>query len=250
MTSEQVIAIAEIIPEISELAHISFLENPALVEVTDAKTEEKKEEAVAMFASLLAAAKISTSLVAVEVEAPSEQSGELVKAMAHHVIAYCLRNMERLPLSELAAATMARTEEASRNQWQTVPDILQHLVGKDYAKYNDAEPEIECAPDDDYVIGGTGVVKALAACLENNHDDSGRQSGEFIRDVENGITHQRPRGPPGGKAKETSKALLSSARKIRRRLQPAILRAKASPKSDEHAYRKLRRVWVDMPASC
>ena len=41
MNSEQVIALAEIIPEIPGLAHISFLENPELAELaTNASTDE------------------------------------------------------------------------------------------------------------------------------------------------------------------------------------------------------------------
>ena len=226
------IALAEILPEIPGLAHISFLENPELVELaTNATTDETKEEACALYASLLAAARVSSSLVAVDIEVPSEQSSDLVKAMAKHVVAYCLRNMELAAVKETDACDVPEPE---------YPEALQRLVGHDAMKPSDLDGDLDAAPDEDYVIGGTGLVKALACCLKNRGDDeSRRQSGEFIRDVENGIpaSQRRPAGLPGGKAKETSKHLLSTARKIRHRLQPAMVKAR-SLGGDTHTYRK------------
>lgn len=233
LSPEQVIALAEILPEIPGLAHISFLENPQLVELaTNATTEETQEEACALFASLLAAARVSTSLVAVDIEVPSEQSSDLVKALAKQVVAYCLRNME------LAAVTAAEGQaEVLAKPEPEYPDVLQRLVGHDIMLSDDMDADVDAAPDDDYVIGGTGVVRALACCLKNRGDESRRQSGEFNRDAENGVSQPRPAVPSGGKAKETSKHLLLSARKIRLRLQPAIDKAKAAP-NDTQAYRK------------
>ncbi|KAK4211418.1 hypothetical protein QBC37DRAFT_446192 [Rhypophila decipiens] len=245
LSTEQVIALAEILPEIPGLAHVSFLENPQVVAVaTNADTEETKEEACALFASLLAAARVSTSLVAVDIEVPSEQSSDLVKAMAKQVVAYCLRNMERLPVHDVPALTASGSHEALASSWTaaepTYPDALQRLVGHDVTLPDDEmDADLDTAPDDDYVIGGTGVVKALTCCLKNRGDESRRQSGEFIRDVENGVSSPRPT-LPSGKAKETSKHLLLSARKIRHRLQPAIAKARAVCSDPEsHAYRRL-----------
>jgi hypothetical protein len=237
MSSEQAIALAEIMPEIPGLAHISFLENPEIARLTDATTEEGQEEACALFASLLAATRISHSLVCVDIEVPSEQSSDLVKAIAKQVVAYCLANLERLPVSELAAAAQAQSENFSARNEPEYPDVLQHLVGHDALNPTDPESDVDTAPDDDYVIGGTGVVKALACCLNNRGDESRRQSGEFIRDVETGIPTPQRTKLPAGKAKDMSKHLLLSARKIRLRLQPAIIKAKAASE-DTHAYRK------------
>lgn len=234
--------LAEILPEIPGLAHVNFLENPQVVAVaTNANTEETKEEACALFASLLAAARVSTSLVAVDIEVPSEQSSDLVKAMAKQVVAYCLRNMERLPVHDVAALAASGSHEALSSSWSAAepeyPDALQRLVGHDVTQPDDdMDADLDTAPDDDYVIGGTGVVKALTCCLKNRGDESRRQSGEFIRDVENGVSS--PRTLPSGKAKETSKHLLLSARKIRYRLQPAIAKARAVSDHEEHAYRE------------
>lgn len=240
MTPEQAIALAEILPEIAGLAHVSLLENPALVELaTDAKTEETQEEACALFASLLAAARVSSSLVAVDIEVPGEQSSDLVKALAKQVVAYCLRNME------LAAATAAEAhaEVLAKPELQ-YPHALQRLVGHDVTLSSDIDADVDAAPDEDYVIGGTGVVRALACCLNNRGDESRRQSGEFIRDVENGVAPPPPPRavPSSGKAKETSKHLLLSARKIRLRLQPAIDKARATG-SDTQTYRRSLPHW-------
>jgi hypothetical protein len=231
LSPEQVIALAEILPEVTGLAHITFSENPRLVELaTNAKTEESQEEACALFASLLAAARVSTSLVSIEIEVPSVQSSDLVKAMAKQVVAYCLRNMELAAVS----ATQAQGEVVAKPD-PVYPDALQRLIGHD-VMVSDLDADVDAAPDNDYVIGGTAVVRALACCLNNRGDESRRQSQEFIKDVENGVSHPRPPVPSGGKAKETSKHLLLSARKIRLRLQPAIVKAKAAP-NDPHTYR-------------
>ncbi|KAK3377701.1 hypothetical protein B0H63DRAFT_222795 [Podospora didyma] len=236
LTPEQVIALTEIIPEIPGLAHISFLENPALVQLTTGtSTDDSTEEAFALFASFLAASRISTSLVAVDIEVPSEQSSDLVKAMAKQVVAYCLRNMERLPAAELTISS----HEPGAQAEPEYPDVLQRLIGHDVMDPPEMDEDVDAAPDDDYVIGGTGVVKALACCLKNRGDESRRQSGEFIRDVESGIPHPRPGLVPTGKAKETSKHLLQSARKIRHRLQPAINKAKTVSNDGTHAYHRL-----------
>ncbi|KAM0335863.1 hypothetical protein ACHAQA_000913 [Verticillium albo-atrum] len=242
MTSEQAIALAEILPEVQNLAHISFLENPDLVTLADAQTEESQEEACALYASLLAATRVSSTMVCVDIDVPSERSGEIVKAMAKQVVAYCLRNLQRFPIAEISSAVQALSDsqEAPVGQDPPYPDVLAHLVGHDVLDQDETASDNESAPDDDYVIGGTGVVKALTCCLKNRGDESRRQSGEFIREVEGGVTLPaipQPRLPPG-KAKVMSKHLLASARKIRVRLQPAIARAKNNL-SDEENFRKL-----------
>ncbi|KAJ0376570.1 hypothetical protein COL26b_005194 [Colletotrichum chrysophilum] len=243
MTSEQAIALTEILPEAKLLAHISFLENPELVKLTDAKTEETQEEACALYASFLAATRVSKSIVCVDIDPPSDNSGEIVKALAKQVVAYCLRNMDRFPMGDISNVISTVLAETQGPQpggpIPPYPDVLAHLVGHDVLR--DDSSDNESAPDDDYVIGGTGVVKALTCCLKNRGDESRRQSGEFIRDFEDGVpvpASPRPKLPPG-KAKDMSKHLLASARKIRQRLQPALSKARVNPEEDEHNLRKL-----------
>ncbi|WYZ41905.1 hypothetical protein EsH8_V_000800 [Colletotrichum jinshuiense] len=242
MTAEQAIALAEILPEAKLLAHISFLENPELVKLADAKTEEAQEEACALYASFLAATRVSKSIVCVDIDVPSDNSGEIVKALAKQVVAYCLRNMERFPIGDISAVISTVLAESQTSlpggPIPPYPDVLAHLVGQDVFR---DDSDNESAPDDDYVIGGTGVVKALTCCLKNRGDESRRQSGEFIRDFEEGIpvpSSPRPKLPPG-KAKDMSKHLLASARKIRQRLQPSLSKARVNPEEDEHNLRKL-----------
>jgi hypothetical protein len=234
MSSEQAIALAEILPEVKTLAHINMLENPSLASLADAKTEENQEEAAALYASLLAAARVSKALIKVDIENPSAGSPELLKAIANQVVAYCMRNMQGVPDIRDSAHS-----EAGSEQFVKYPDVLRHLVGleEDYPLVetdNMGEP----APDEDYVIGGTGVVKALTCCLKNRGDDSRRQSSEFRLDLESeAIT---PKGTlPSGKAKDMSKHLLASARKIRVRLQPALAQAKATSSQDMDNYKRL-----------
>lgn len=226
MTPDQAIAIVEVLPEVRRLAHINLLGNTALTRLAGAKTAEVQEEACALYASLLAASRVSTSLICVDLEVPGEEAGEIVKAMAKQVVAYCLRNMERLP------DTKARTETASETRESRYPDVLAHLVGHDEA--DAAGDDGTAAPDEDYVIGGTGVVKALRCCLENRGDEQARHGGAAAA----GEERAQAGLAAGGKAKDMSKHLLAGARKIRVCLQPSLNKARANP-GDEHNLRKL-----------
>ncbi|KAI5462685.1 hypothetical protein BGZ63DRAFT_354494 [Mariannaea sp. PMI_226] len=248
MSSEQAIALIEVLPEIRHLAHINLLSNSELVKLADARTEEAQEEACALYASLLAASRLSKSLICVDIEVPSEQSGEIVKAMAKQVVAYCLRNMEQIQDADLNAtvnATVAaytattpdNSLDSSDAKLPPYPDVLAHLVGHDVLDSGDLSDDVSSAPDEDYVIGGTGVVKALACCLNNRGDETRRQSGDFVRDIEDGESSPATLASRA-QAKEMSKHLLGGARKIRQRLQPALNKAKANP-SDEQNLRKL-----------
>lgn len=231
MSSEQVISLAEILPEIKVLAHINLLENSDIVTLADARTEEGQEEACAVYASLLAAARVSRTLIKIDIDNPSPESGEVVKALANRVVVYCMRNLQGVP--------DIRDSAGEDGQPEKLPDVLRHLVGhEEDSPFVDVDSDIEPAADEDYVIGGTGVVKALACVLKNRGDDTRRSSGEFTRDIESGTSTPRTRLPPA-KVKDMSKYLLISARKIRARLQPALAMAKASSNEDIHNYRKV-----------
>lgn len=236
MTSEQIIALAEVLPEIKGLAHINFKGNSE--QKSSDKLEEQQEEAFALFASLLAATRVSTSIVAVDIDEPTEQSGELVKAMARQIVAFCLRNMESMDLRNVAPGLIDPTGGANAESDPQYPVVLQHLVGHDVMHGPEEDADVDPARDEDYVIGGTGVVKALTACLKNRGDESRRNSGEFVLGLPgSGRGTPQTRVNPS-KAKDMSKHLLNSARKIRHRLQPAIAKAKATPNSDANIFRK------------
>ncbi|CAK7234919.1 Microtubules assembly and stabilization protein [Sporothrix eucalyptigena] len=252
MNSEQAIAIAEVLPEVKELAHLNILQNPELTKLADARTEETQEQACALYASFLAATRLSKSIVAVDMPVPTPESTEIVRAMAKQVLAYCLRNVDRVtlgnpaalvtlgnaksvpPTTELVDMSSDGTSSMSSNTKGDAdyPDVLQHLVGHD-AMIVAEDDDIEAAPDDDYVIGGTGVAQALECCLKNRGPElTDRPADEFVFDGD-GLS-----GP--GKAKDMSKHLLQSARKIRLRLQPALQKALSlSTVGDNQAYQRL-----------
>ena len=227
MSSEHAIALAEILPESPNLAHLNILENPQLSALASAKDEASQEEACALYASLMVAVRVSESIICIDIEVPSQDSSEVVKALAKQVVAYSLRNMERGPVAEAYAAAVAPTTEPHVGEKQVaVPDILLHLVGHAEGvaeNHDDDEP----APDDDYIVGGTGVVKALGVCLGNRSMDYRRPSRDISPGDSGTVTpRQVLKGADvtKGKAKEMSKDLLGSARKIRARLQPALVR--------------------------
>ena len=121
----------------------------------------------------------------------------------------------------------------------TVPEVLMHLVGhvEGSSEMHDNDGP---APDEDYIVGGTGVVKALQYVLGEKANDDKRHS--FPSTPSGTITpRERPGSSAGlvdsGKAKKMSKNLLGSARKIRDRLQPALVKEAAA--GDEMAYRRL-----------
>ena len=78
-------------------------------------------------------------------------------------------------------------------------------------------------------------MKALTCCLKNLGDDTRRNSDELFEGSEaSSITPPSSLHP--SKAKDMSKELLASARKIRVRIQPALAQARASASEDQHKY--------------
>lgn len=227
MSSEHAIALAEVLPESRHLAHLNILENPQLTALATAKDAASQEEACALYASLMAAVRVSDSIICIDIDVPSPESSEVVKALAKQVVAYSLRNMSRGPAAEAYASTTASTADAHGGEEAvTVPDILLHLVGHvdGFPENHDAD---DPAPDDDYIVGGTGVVKALGVCLGNRAADYRRGSRDVTPAESGTATPKQSRQGSEvakGKAKDMSKNLLGSARKIRARLQPALLR--------------------------
>jgi Ran GTPase-activating protein (RanGAP) involved in mRNA processing and transport len=227
MTPEHAIAIAEVLPECPNLCHLNILDNHLLSPLASAKTESDQEEACALYASLMAAVRVSHTIICIDIEVPSPESSEIVKALARQVVAYSLRNLERMPLADTSDSAKAAMADAHGGEKQlTVPDVLLHLVGHvdDYTENHDND---EPAPDDDYIVGGTGVVKALDICLnraaEGRKKDS-RDLSPFQSGTGTPVKVLQGSQVSKGKAKDMSKNLLDSARKIRARLQPALIK--------------------------
>ncbi|GAM85903.1 hypothetical protein ANO11243_039130 [Dothideomycetidae sp. 11243] len=250
INAKQTIGLAEVLPEGPTLAHVSLLENAELSKLVTNTDESSQEEACALFASLMAAVRVSSTIICIDIDVPAPDNSEVVKALAKQVVAYCLRNMERMPLSDAtaqAASDIAKPHTDEGSNEISYPDVLIHLVGHvdGLAENHDND---EPAPDDDYIVGGTGVVKALQYCLgEAKAQDVQRSHGVMSRTASGtGVGTSTPVDRDRevgreierrGKAREMSKALLGSARKIRGRLQPALI--KESSTGDELAYRRL-----------
>lgn len=224
----EAIGLAEILPECDHLAHLNILENPQIAALSTGADEATQEEACALYASLMAAVRVSDSIICIDVDVPGPETSEVVKALAKQVVAYCLRNMESM--TDVPGLDLKASEKEVE-----VPEVLMHIVGHMEGaseNHDDDEP----APDDDYIVGGTGVVKALSYCLLQKASDLRRRSlpasgtatprGQ-IPDIEGGTA----------RAKIMSKNLLSSARNIRARLQPALVRE--SRAGNEMAFRRL-----------
>jgi hypothetical protein len=219
------IAIAEILPDCQQIAHISMLENPEMTRVATATDEETQEEAAALYASLTLAAKLTRSLICVDVDVPAPEMNEVVRALAKQVVAYCLRNIESLnEVPELNAAP----------KQVELPQVLMHLVGHDDNYCTDTDNSSP-APDEDYIVGGTGIAKALSYCLSNKATD--------LRTVSTpGSGANTPRSrleflEEPSKARLMSKNLLETARNTRARIQPALVREAKS--GNDMVYRTL-----------
>lgn len=264
MSSKQAIALADVLPEGPRMAHLSLLQNPQLTALANAKTEADQEEACALYASLMASVRVSQTLICIDIDVscymlgpfvmitdleqvPAADNSEVVKALAKQIVAYSLRNMEEFAIAEVTGNTPSTTnattvltgphggERAVRDL--SVPDVLLHLVGhvEGSSENHDHDPP---APDDDYIIGGTGVVKALQYVLGEKEDDNRRMSTPT-----GALTPRERPGSSAGfvdqtRAKRASKNLLDSARKLRMRLQPALTKEASS--GDEMAYRRLQ----------
>lgn len=274
MSAKQAIALAEVLPEGPKLAHLSVLENPQLTALANATDEAGQEEACALYASLMVAVRVSSTLICIDIDVsrrlnlkcekhadvraqvPSNDNNEIVKALAKQVVAYSLRNMEQSAIAEFtshgdnannATANAAATLTAPHGGEQgvkdlVIPDVIMHLVGHVDGSNQNSDNE-EPAPDDDYIVGGTGVVKALHYVLGEKANDLRPSSVPSTPNSGTVTPRTRPGSSAGleqegkAKAKQMSKDLLESARKIRKRLQPALM--KEATAGDEMAYRRL-----------
>jgi hypothetical protein len=226
LAPDNVIGLAEILPECPSLCHLSILENPQIVSLASGTNPEIQEEACAVYASMLAAVRVSQTIIAVDIEIPTAENNEVVKALASQIVAYSLRNLEGGAIAE----ELSETISSSQSRDVPVPEILQHIVG--HAGFPSTEEiaggdeEDEPAPDEDYVIGGTGVVKALGVCLGNLDQQSGEIGGDMSLPPSGTTTPRRrkSRSVVTKRPRDMSKNLLESARNIRTRIQSALVR--------------------------
>jgi hypothetical protein len=72
MSAKQAIALADVLAESPKLAHVNLLENPKLTALANAKDESNQEEACALYASYMAAVKVSNTLVSIDIDVGHE----------------------------------------------------------------------------------------------------------------------------------------------------------------------------------
>ena len=240
LSSEPVIALAEILPECPSLTHLSILDNQAITDIVNSKDGPAQEEACALFAALLTAVRMSSPPVTVDIEVPSSDSSEIVKALASRVVAYTLRNMEQGTLQELEGAVPSQS--GSKKQ---ASEILLQLVGDVQRNKTDDDSADATEQEDDYLMGGNAIVKALSVCL-GTIDDKGRTASGSGTPNDSGMsTPKMSQGENRGsecrkKAWDMSKELLECARKIKVRVAPALVR---EDRAGNHlTYRKLHQV--------
>ncbi|KAI9710753.1 MAG: hypothetical protein M1820_002586 [Bogoriella megaspora] len=238
MSPAQAIALAEILAEAPQFAHLNILENPQLTALATAKDEAGQEESVALYSSFMICARVSQSLVCVELEVPGQEASEIVKALAKQTVAYCLRNIQRWAVpgdadtAGAVASLSSPIEEKDKDTDNGVPNVLLHLVGHEEG-YADLRDDEDPAPDEDYIVGGNGVVKALGYVLgEKGKRMSISASGQVTPKDQSKPAEDGP-----SKSMVMSKNLLGSARKIRARLRPTLI--KEADTGDEVAYRRL-----------
>lgn len=219
LSPDHVIGLAEVLAECPSLCHLNILENPQIAALASATDPAVQEEACAVYASMMAAVRVSSTIVAVDIEVPTAENNEVVKALASQIVAHSLRNLEG------SAAIGEDISENSAPKDFAVPEILQHIVGHSTGTDEAYDEEDDAAPDEDYVIGGTGVVKALGVCLGNLDHHGGDGVGDSAP-PSGTTTPRRPRsrGVVTKRPRDMSKNLLESARNIRTRIQSALIR--------------------------
>ncbi|CAI7628494.1 unnamed protein product [Penicillium glandicola] len=239
LSPDHVIGLAEVLPECPSLCHFNILENQQIVDLASATDSVTQEEACAVYASMMAAVRVSRTIIAVDIDVPSAENNEVVKALGSQIVAYSLRNLEGGAIAEELSDSTSPLEDVP------VPDILQHIVGNSVVSEEPYDDEDEAAPDEDYVIGGTGVVKALGVCLGNLDQHGLDVLGEQSLPASGTTTPRRrnkSRGVATKRPRDMSKNLLESARNIRVRIQSALIREDRA--GNDANYRRLQ--FLDM----
>ncbi|KAJ5097192.1 hypothetical protein N7456_007913 [Penicillium angulare] len=235
LSPDHIIGLAEVLPECPSLCHLNILENPQIASLASATDPAIQEEACAVYASMMAAVRVSGTIIAVDIEVPTAENNEVVKALASQIVAYSLRNLEGAAIGEDIPEALALPPSKD----VTVPEILQHIVGHSISAEEPFDEEDDAAPDEDYVIGGTGVVKALGVCLGNLDHHGSDMPGDSMP-ASGTTTPRRPRsrGVVAKRPRDMSKNLLESARNIRTRIQSALIREDRA--GNDANYRRLQ----------
>ncbi len=77
MSPKQAIALADVLPEGPRLAHLSLLQNPQLTALANARTEADQEEACALYASLMASVRVSSTIICIDIDVSEHDTFKL-----------------------------------------------------------------------------------------------------------------------------------------------------------------------------
>jgi len=237
LSADHAIALAEVLPDSPSLCHLNILENPAISALASSTDARSQEEACAVYASLMAAVRVSRTIIAVDIEVPSAENNEVVKALASQIVAYSLRNLQG---GAIAEELTDPAEPVADRADVPIPEVLQHIVGNGFGFGDEGDEEDDdLAPDEDYVIGGTGVVKALGVCLgARDHHTLGDQSAPPSGTTTPRHRKSRSLATNTKRPRDMSKNLLETARNIRTRIQSALVREDKA--GNETNYRRLQ----------
>lgn len=219
MTSDHAIALCEILPEIKTLAFFRVMDNPLIQSGHGKMGEGQLEEGAAVYTALVAAVKVSRSLVRVDVDEPAAGAGDVIHSLSRRLLAYCIRNLEAGATGDdwtINTAAVSRESTELKLAAETFPlgddDGLMDDEGRTSYEYDE---DGVWQDEDNYVVGGTGVVKALGVCLGNKPGLALQRLDTFASLAPGDEMGQE-------RANEMSKALLTRARSIKARIQPAL----------------------------
>ncbi|KAI5804399.1 hypothetical protein EDC01DRAFT_418174 [Geopyxis carbonaria] len=249
MNPDHAIALSEILPEIPMLSYFKFSENPLIPSGKTKMDEGSLEEGAALYTALNVAVKISKNIVRVDMDEPGPAAGEVIRNLSRRLLAHCLKNMESCsPEMEDYSGTIPSMH---RDSSELTLSRQTSLETTEAAGDEEDVPVANYEYDDDgvwrdeenYVVGGTGVVKALGVCLGNKPHNC-RPNGHGLASLQRTDTMSSI-GTLGEddvgseKAGEMSKALLTRARMIKERIQPALQKAYTGEIEEFHHRRLL-----------
>jgi hypothetical protein len=252
MTSDHAIALCEILPEIKQLAFFKVTGNP-LIHLDQTKMSEGyMEEGAAVYTALVAAVKVSKTLVRVDIDEPGPDAGDVIHVLSKRLLAYCLRNMESGASDEdWAVATAAASRESSEQKRSALDHPASSIEDLEEEEHNanyEYDEDGKWQDEENYVVGGTGVVKALGVCLGNKPQSARNNNSNNVLSTFPSLSRTETISSIASfgddssegqeRANEMSKALLTRARNIKARIQPA-LRKGYSDETEEMHHRRL-----------
>ena len=242
MTSDHAIALCETLPEVKQLAYFNLSGNP-LVQSGQGKVDEGyMEEGAALYTALMAAVKVSQTIVRIDIDEPGLAAGNVIHGLAQRLLDYCLRNIEAGAIDEDWTAKIPEISKETQHVQQHLPSPDECPLSNGWAR-RELDDDQMWKDEESYVVGGTGVVKALGVCLGNKPQHA-RGTPTDLTTLQRSATNSSAGSLDGEdyeseKANEMSKALLGRARDIKQRIQPA-LRKGYSGELEEHQYKRLQ----------